>query len=226
MTTASSAGNKNSAFAELGLAKTVEAVCDEIRELYLADAIPWVVGYSGGKDSSADAPTRLAGHPEAAGRRAEEADPRHLDRYAGRAADRRRGGSRRSLDRMRAAAREQEMPIQPHKLTPEVARLVLGQPDRPGLSGAEPEVPLVHRAAQDQAVEQVHPRGRAEVRRGHPRPRHPQGREPEAGRAPSRSTPPGASATGSSPTPACPTRSSTRRSRTGTTTTSGSSSCR
>ena len=42
-----------SVFRGLGLAKTVEAVCDEIRELYLADAIPWVVGYSGGKDSSA-----------------------------------------------------------------------------------------------------------------------------------------------------------------------------
>ena len=46
-------GPRRSAFRALGLAKTVEAVCDEIRELYLADAIPWVVGYSGGKDSSA-----------------------------------------------------------------------------------------------------------------------------------------------------------------------------
>ena len=42
-----------SAFRALGLAKTVEAVCGEIHELYLADEIPWVVGYSGGKDSSA-----------------------------------------------------------------------------------------------------------------------------------------------------------------------------
>src|SRR5258707_7349335 len=42
-----------SAFAELGLAKTVKAHCAEIRELYLSDAIPWVVGYSGGKDSTA-----------------------------------------------------------------------------------------------------------------------------------------------------------------------------
>src|SRR6476469_214065 len=42
-----------SAFRARGLAKTVDAVCAEIRDLYLADAIPWVVGYSGGKDSSA-----------------------------------------------------------------------------------------------------------------------------------------------------------------------------
>ena len=44
---------KDSAFAELGLAKTVKALCDEIRELYLWDQIPWVIGYSGGKDSTA-----------------------------------------------------------------------------------------------------------------------------------------------------------------------------
>ena len=30
-----------------------EAIVKEIRELYLADAIPWIIGYSGGKDSTA-----------------------------------------------------------------------------------------------------------------------------------------------------------------------------
>src|SRR2546421_11781569 len=42
-----------SAFAELGLAKTVQALAEEIRALYLCDAVPWVIGYSGGKDSTA-----------------------------------------------------------------------------------------------------------------------------------------------------------------------------
>ena len=42
-----------SAFKKDGLAKTVKAICDEIRELYLWDAVPWVIGYSGGKDSTA-----------------------------------------------------------------------------------------------------------------------------------------------------------------------------
>ncbi len=42
-----------SAFAELGLKKTIELLCDEIRELYLADEVPWIIGYSGGKDSTA-----------------------------------------------------------------------------------------------------------------------------------------------------------------------------
>ena len=44
---------KESAFAEFGLGKTVRAICEEIRELYQWDQVPWVVGYSGGKDSTA-----------------------------------------------------------------------------------------------------------------------------------------------------------------------------
>lgn len=35
------------------MAAAVRAICDEIQKLYLWDGIPWVVGYSGGKDSSA-----------------------------------------------------------------------------------------------------------------------------------------------------------------------------
>ena len=111
---------RQSVFQESGLAKTVEAVCEEIRELYLADAIPWVVGYSGGKDSSATLQlVWLAIRKLPA---AERTKPIHVistdtlveqplvSRWV-----------ETSLDRMRTAAREQEMPIQPHKLTPEVA---------------------------------------------------------------------------------------------------------
>ena len=43
----------NSAFTESGFKKTIEAIKQEIAELYLSDEIPWVVGYSGGKDSTA-----------------------------------------------------------------------------------------------------------------------------------------------------------------------------
>lgn len=42
-----------SAFSDIGFAGTVELGKTEIQELYLADQIPWVVGYSGGKDSTA-----------------------------------------------------------------------------------------------------------------------------------------------------------------------------
>jgi DNA sulfur modification protein DndC len=43
----------NSAFAEIGLKSAIDKKIKEIQQVYLADDIPWVVGYSGGKDSSA-----------------------------------------------------------------------------------------------------------------------------------------------------------------------------
>src|ERR1700751_6391933 len=48
-----SPGGRPSAFSAHGFKGTVQAVSDDIRQLYLCDARPWVVGYSGGKDSSA-----------------------------------------------------------------------------------------------------------------------------------------------------------------------------
>jgi DNA sulfur modification protein DndC len=42
-----------SAFAALGFQKTLAILTSEIQELYLADQVPWVIGYSGGKDSTA-----------------------------------------------------------------------------------------------------------------------------------------------------------------------------
>ncbi|MES3150900.1 DNA phosphorothioation system sulfurtransferase DndC [Sphingomonas faeni] len=41
------------AFADLGFKATVARLIEEIADLYQADAIPWVIGYSGGKDSTA-----------------------------------------------------------------------------------------------------------------------------------------------------------------------------
>ena len=42
-----------SAFDALGIKSTIEDLVEEIRALYLLDEVPWVVGYSGGKDSTA-----------------------------------------------------------------------------------------------------------------------------------------------------------------------------
>ena len=42
-----------SAFAAAGFKKAIAALLGEIAELYLVDDIPWVIGYSGGKDSTA-----------------------------------------------------------------------------------------------------------------------------------------------------------------------------
>jgi DNA sulfur modification protein DndC len=44
---------RKSAFDDLGFAGTVRGLVSQTQELYLADAVPWVVGYSGGKDSTA-----------------------------------------------------------------------------------------------------------------------------------------------------------------------------
>ena len=42
-----------SVFAENGFRKTVNVTLEEIVDLYTADHVPWVIGYSGGKDSTA-----------------------------------------------------------------------------------------------------------------------------------------------------------------------------
>ncbi|MDD5247537.1 MAG: DNA phosphorothioation system sulfurtransferase DndC [Rhodocyclaceae bacterium] len=44
---------RTSAFDEIGFKATIESLHQEIRELYLADDVPWIIGYSGGKDSTA-----------------------------------------------------------------------------------------------------------------------------------------------------------------------------
>lgn len=44
---------RKSAFDELGFKATIEGLSHEIRELYQADEVPWIIGYSGGKDSTA-----------------------------------------------------------------------------------------------------------------------------------------------------------------------------
>ena len=45
--------NPRSVFSGLGLKQTIATYIGEIEDLYLSDDIPWVVGYSGGKDSTA-----------------------------------------------------------------------------------------------------------------------------------------------------------------------------
>ena len=44
---------KHSAFIDLGLPRTIALLIQEIHDLYRADDVPWIVGYSGGKDSTA-----------------------------------------------------------------------------------------------------------------------------------------------------------------------------
>ena len=119
MAKAPAATNKESAFAELGLAKTVAAVCDEIRQLYLWDEIPWVVGYSGGKDSSAVLQLIWLAIRELPPEQRRK--PIHVistDTLVEQPVV--AAWVTASHLKMQAAATEQGLPITPHKLTPDV----------------------------------------------------------------------------------------------------------
>lgn len=111
--------NKDSAFAEHGLGETVTAVCDEIRDLYLVDEIPWVVGYSGGKDSSAVlqlvwlAIAKLPPEQRTKPIHVISTDTLVEQPVVAAWVD-------ASHAKMRTAANEQGLPITPHKLTPDV----------------------------------------------------------------------------------------------------------
>jgi len=47
------AATRVSAFNKLGFNATIQLLHEEIRALYTADNVPWIIGYSGGKDSTA-----------------------------------------------------------------------------------------------------------------------------------------------------------------------------
>ena len=144
-----------------------------------AMAVPWVVGYSGGKDSSAALQlVWMALRELPAAERTSRSMSSRPTRWS---SSRSSPWVDASLARMRTAAASKACRSSPHKLTPEVEDTFWVNLIGKGYPAPRQQVPLVHRAAQDPAVEQVHPRGRPQQRRGDPRPRHPQGREPAAG---------------------------------------------
>ncbi len=96
----------------------IEALTVEIQELYTLDAIPWVVGYSGGKDSTAT--LQLIWNAIALLPPQERTKTIHVittdtlveNPYVS-------AWVRNSLKKMKLAAIEQKMPIEPHLLQPE-----------------------------------------------------------------------------------------------------------
>jgi DNA sulfur modification protein DndC len=119
MASAATVKNENSAFAELGMGPTIKAICAEIRELYLWDEVPWVVGYSGGKDSSAVLQLIwLAVRDLPADERKKPIHVISTDTLVEQPMV--AAWVDTSHAKMRKAANEQGLPIVPHKLTPEV----------------------------------------------------------------------------------------------------------
>jgi DNA sulfur modification protein DndC len=109
-----------SAFNEFGFKATIEALQQEIRELYTADEVPWIIGYSGGKDSTATLQLvwgAVAGLPPEQRRKTIYVistdtlveNPVVATWVAN------------SLTVMKRAADEQGMPFHPRRLTPKVA---------------------------------------------------------------------------------------------------------
>jgi DNA sulfur modification protein DndC len=97
----------------------IEALTQEIQELYTLDAIPWVVGYSGGKDSTAT--LQLIWNAIALLPPEKRTKPVHVittDTLVENPVV--SVWVRNSLEQMKVAAIEQKMPIQPHLLYPAV----------------------------------------------------------------------------------------------------------
>jgi DNA sulfur modification protein DndC len=97
----------------------VQMLTQEIQDLYCLDAIPWVIGYSGGKDSSAilqliwDA---IAGLPPE--QRKKTVHVISTDTLVENPIV--AGWVRQSIEQMKIAALEQNMPFEPRLLYPEV----------------------------------------------------------------------------------------------------------
>jgi DNA sulfur modification protein DndC len=109
-----------SAFTAFGFKETVQRLVDEIKDLYLADHIPWVIGYSGGKDSTATlqlvwlALAQL--DPDQRTKPVQVISTDTLVENPVVAA-----WVTRSLETMNRAAESAGLPLKAHRLTPEVA---------------------------------------------------------------------------------------------------------
>ncbi|AFZ60201.1 DNA phosphorothioation system sulfurtransferase DndC [Anabaena cylindrica FACHB-243] len=121
MTTAQQPENKkqpNRTVAEL--VEYIQVLSIEIQELYCLDQIPWVVGYSGGKDSTAT--LQLIWNAIAELPPEKRTKPIHVittdtgveNPYVS-------GWVRSSHKHIELAAQEQKIPMQPHVLEPEIA---------------------------------------------------------------------------------------------------------
>ena len=101
------------------LVEDIQFLSKEIQELYCLDEIPWVVGYSGGKDSTAA--LQLVWNAIAAVPPEKRTKKIHVittDTLVENPIV--SAWVRQSLERMKAAAQEQDMPVEPHLLHPAV----------------------------------------------------------------------------------------------------------
>lgn len=106
-----------SAFEAMGFRETVAILQEEVRELYTADQVPWIVGYSGGKDSTTTLQliwTAIAELPF--GKRRKPIHVISTDTLVENPIV--SAWVRNSIEVMKGAARDQGVPIQPRMLEP------------------------------------------------------------------------------------------------------------
>jgi DNA sulfur modification protein DndC len=111
--------SSKSAFTELGFKEIVSLLTEEIKELYLADDLPWVLGYSGGKDSTAALQLIWLAISEL--EVSQRQKPVHVistDTLVENPIV--ASWVTQSLKKMEEAAKHSNMPILPHRLIPEV----------------------------------------------------------------------------------------------------------
>jgi DNA sulfur modification protein DndC len=109
-----------SAFSESGFAATVAELVERTQQLYREDDVPWVVGYSGGKDSTATLQlvwSALEGLPEE--ERTKPVFVISTDTLVENPVVAAWVG--RSLEVMKGRAEELELPLTTHRLTPKVS---------------------------------------------------------------------------------------------------------
>lgn len=110
---------ESSAIMQEGIRPVFERIRDEIFEIYLGDQIPWVIGYSGGKDSTAILQLIwLAVKELPAEKRTKPIHVISTDTLVEQPLV--AAWVETSHAKMRQAAEEQQMPITAHKLTPAV----------------------------------------------------------------------------------------------------------
>lgn len=113
------ASDRRTAFSNIGYKSTIENIIDKTQKLYLSDEIPWVLGYSGGKDSTAtlqliwNAISQLSKDKKIKPIHVISTDTLVENPIVAQWVE-------RSLNKMKHSASSQKMPIIPHRLTPEV----------------------------------------------------------------------------------------------------------
>lgn len=113
-------GRLESAFKDGGFNTCVQAIQEEIRTLYLDDDVPWILGYSGGKDSTATLQliwTAIADLPVE--KRKKTIHVISTDTLVENPVV--ASWVEHSLKVMKQASDDQKMPIKPHRLTPTVS---------------------------------------------------------------------------------------------------------